>query len=212
MTTLQISPHDMAAKLAARLCHDLIGPAGGLNQALDLLQDPTAQDLHQDAMALIIQSGRDLIAKLAFARLALGSGDRSYAATELEALIGDLYRGQRAQLIWSVTEQTLRGVAARTLLNFSQMALACLPYGGAAHVITERSGAEILLVVTAKSPRVRPQMEVMSGLAGEPPGDGPPGQWVQAAFVCAAVTTAGGRLTMSASDGEICFSAYIPTL
>ena len=210
MMTLQISPHDMAAKLAARLCHDLIGPTGGLNQGLDLLQDSTAKDLHQDAMALIKQSGRDLIAKLAFARVAFGSGDRNYAAAELQSLTNDLYRGQRAQPIWSVNEGALKGVAARTLLNLIQIALTCLPYGGEAHVQTEQSPGEVRLRVTAISQRVRPPAEILSGLAGEPPGDGLPGLWVQAAFVHATVSAAGGHLRVRTSEGEVSFSADLP--
>ncbi|MGZ6019610.1 MAG: histidine phosphotransferase ChpT, partial [Phenylobacterium sp.] len=35
---------ELAAYLAARMCHDFISPASAIVSGLDLLEDPTAQD------------------------------------------------------------------------------------------------------------------------------------------------------------------------
>ncbi|MEO8114458.1 MAG: histidine phosphotransferase, partial [Phenylobacterium sp.] len=47
---------EFAAYLAARMCHDFISPASAIVSGLDLLEDPTAQDMRTEAMGLIAAS------------------------------------------------------------------------------------------------------------------------------------------------------------
>ena len=47
---------ELAAFLAARMCHDFISPASAIVSGLDLLDDPSAQDMRDDAMNLIASS------------------------------------------------------------------------------------------------------------------------------------------------------------
>ena len=63
----------LAALIAGKLCHDFISPAGAISSGLDLLKDPTAQDMRDDAMALIEASARKMVALVAFARVAFGA-------------------------------------------------------------------------------------------------------------------------------------------
>src|ERR1700761_4621491 len=67
------SQAELAAHLAGRLCHDLISPVSAIVSGLDLLEDPSAQDMRDDAMNLIAQSARKLASALSFARVAYGS-------------------------------------------------------------------------------------------------------------------------------------------
>ncbi|HET6971262.1 MAG TPA: histidine phosphotransferase, partial [Phenylobacterium sp.] len=39
-----VRPAELAAHLAARMCHDFISPASAISSGLDLLEDPSAQD------------------------------------------------------------------------------------------------------------------------------------------------------------------------
>ena len=48
----------IAAYLAARMCHDFISPVSAIVSGLDLLEDPEAQDMREDAMGLIAASGQ----------------------------------------------------------------------------------------------------------------------------------------------------------
>ncbi|OYX28684.1 MAG: histidine phosphotransferase [Caulobacterales bacterium 32-69-10] len=54
------SAAQIAAFLAARMCHDFISPVSAIVSGLDLLEDPDAQDMREDAMGLIAASGRKL--------------------------------------------------------------------------------------------------------------------------------------------------------
>ena len=68
-----IRPAELAAYLAARLCHDFISPASAIVSGLDLLDDPAAQDMREEAMGLIATSARKLADMLSFARVAFGA-------------------------------------------------------------------------------------------------------------------------------------------
>ena len=68
---------ELAAFIAGKLCHDFISPAGAIMSGLDLLEDPTAQDMRDDALALIEQSARKMVALVHFARVAFGAATTS---------------------------------------------------------------------------------------------------------------------------------------
>src|SRR6185312_13153270 len=78
----QASNHELATQLVAKLCHDFISPAGAIMSGLDLLEDPSAQDMKQEALNLISTSAKKLVTLVYFARVAFG------AATTSEAFSG----------------------------------------------------------------------------------------------------------------------------
>src|SRR5258708_5100521 len=62
--TTPVSGLQLAALLAARMCHDFISPAGAIVSGMDLLDDPTAQDMRDEALNLIGASAKKLVALL----------------------------------------------------------------------------------------------------------------------------------------------------
>ena len=82
------SPAELAASLAARLCHDFISPASAVVSGVDLLEDPASQDLRDDALALIAASARKLASLLQFCRVAFGASAAAdtFDVRDLEAL------------------------------------------------------------------------------------------------------------------------------
>ena len=52
---------EVAAFLAARMCHDFISPVSAMVSGLDLLDDPSAQDMRDEALGLIGASARKLV-------------------------------------------------------------------------------------------------------------------------------------------------------
>ena len=72
-TAAPVRPAEIAAYLAARMCHDFISPASAISSGLDLLDDPSAQDMREEAMGLITSSARKLADLLSFCRVAFGA-------------------------------------------------------------------------------------------------------------------------------------------
>ena len=113
---LPVESADLAAFIAGKLCHDFISPAGAIMSGLDLLEDPTAQDMRDDAMGLIRQSAKKMVALVHFARVAFGAATTSeqFTAAELHGLVAGLSEGGRASLDWRMTDEVFSKPEART--------------------------------------------------------------------------------------------------
>ncbi|MBS0359943.1 MAG: histidine phosphotransferase [Proteobacteria bacterium] len=208
----QLKPAELAAFLAARMCHDFISPASAIVSGLDLLEDPTAQDMRDDAMGLIASSARKLADLLAFCRVAFGASAsaETFDARELEKLARGVFAHMRAELDWQVEPPGVNKPTARTLLNLAQMAGAALPTGGSAKVRAVEEAGAIAIAVEAVGPRARLRPEVLAGLRGEGPGEGLHGHWVQARYVNLFVGDAGGRVLADVSEEKVTLAATIP--
>lgn len=207
-----LRPAELAAFLAARMCHDFISPASAIVSGLDLLEDPSAQDMRDDAMGLIAASARKLADLLSFTRVAFGASAsaETFDARELEKLAQGVFAHMRAQLDWQVEPAGVNKPAARALLNLAQMAGAALPTGGTAKVRAVEEGSSLAIAVEATGPRARLRPEVLAGLAGEGPGEGLHGHWVQARYVNLFVGDAGGRVFADVAEEKVTLVATLP--
>ena len=140
---------EVAAYLAARMCHDFISPASAIVSGLDLLDDPSAQDMKEDAMNLISGSARKLADLLSFTRVAFGASAsaETFDPRELEKLAQGVFNHMRATLDWQVEAPAVNKPAARALMNLAQMAGAALPMGGTAKVRAVAQDATIAIAV-----------------------------------------------------------------
>jgi histidine phosphotransferase ChpT len=189
-----VTPVELAAHLAARMCHDFISPAGAITSGLDLLEDPSAQDMRDDALALIADSARKLVAMLAFDRVAFGASQAAEAfdPRELERLAQGVFAHQRATL------------------NLAQICGAALPMGGEARIAVREDADATTVVGRAVGARVRLRPEVLDGLNGERLGEGLGGHWVQAFYLRSLVDAAGGALSVEIVEGEAMLTAKLP--
>lgn len=207
-----IRPAELAAYLAARMCHDFISPASAIVSGLDLLEDPSAQDMRDEAMGLIATSARKLTDLLQFSRVAFGASAaaETFDVRELEKLARGVFGHMRAELEWLVETPAVNKPAARALLNLAQMAGAALPTGGVARVRAVQEGASLAIAADAGGPRAKLRPEVLRGLRGEPLGEGLHGHWVQAYYVHLFLTDAGGRVFADVNEERVVFAATVP--
>jgi histidine phosphotransferase ChpT len=207
-----IRPAELAAYLAARMCHDFISPASAIVSGLDLLEDPSAQDMREEAMGLIATSARKLADLLQFSRVAFGASAsaETFDVRELEKLARGVFGHMRAELEWLVETPAVNKPAARALLNLAQMAGAALPTGGTARVRAVQEGASLAIAADASGPKAKLRPEVLRGLLGEPQGEGLHGYWVQAYYVNLFLTDAGGRVFADVNEERVMFAATVP--
>lgn len=207
-----VRPAEIAAYLAARMCHDFISPASAISSGLDLLEDPSAQDMKEEAMGLIVSSARKLGDLLQFCRVAFGASAsaETFDVRDLEKLAQGVFAHMRAELAWAVETPAVNKPAARAMLNLAQMAGAALPTGGTAKVRAVQEGASIAIAIEAIGPRARLRPEVLAGLQGQPLGEGLHGHWVQAYYTHLFVTDAGGRVFADVQEEKVVFAATVP--
>ena len=207
-----VGADELAARLAARLCHDLISPASAIVSGLDLLDDPTAKDMRDDAMDLIATSARKLVDLLAFSRVAFGAaaGAEAFDTAELERLAQSIFAHARAELAWMIEPRALAKPAARALLNLAQLAAGALPMGGVARATVQETGGRLTLSLEGRGPKARLHEEVRAGLAGEALGEGLGGRWVQAYYLHALVRAADGVTGAQVEDEAVTLTATLP--
>ena len=204
---------ELAAFIAGKLCHDFISPAGAIMSGLDLLEDPTAQDMRDDALSLIRQSARKMVAHVHFARVAFGAATTSeqFASADLRGLVSGLHEGGRATLDWRINDGTsFTKPQARILINLAWMTLGALPTGGVATVTARHDGERLQLIGSAEGSRARLKPEALTGLKGERLTEGLAGQWIQPYWLWLAVNEAGGRLDIASDEGRVGLIAQTP--
>ena len=203
-----LSPSELASHLAARLCHDFISPAGAIVSGLDLLDDPSAQDMREEAMSMIAASANKLVALIKFDRIAFGGGQGSevFDTRELQALVEGVFADMRAKLDWQVTAPGLEKPAARALLSLSQIGAGVLPAGGQVRVEAVEDATTSTVTVHAAG-RARLRGEVAEGLRGERLTEGRTGHWVQAYYLRRLIDEAGADLEIRTEEAQIIFTA-----
>jgi histidine phosphotransferase ChpT len=202
----------LAALVAGKLCHDFISPAGAISSGLDLLKDPSAQDMRDDAMGLIEASARKMIALVSFARVAFGAATSAerFSGAELGQLVSGLTEGGRATLNWAVADGSYSKPQARALVNLAYLTMAALPSGGVATVSARPDGGRLVIEGIAEGARARLKAEAVAGLAGRPLTEGLPGQWIQPYWLWLTAHDAGGRLEVQADEGRVTLAAHMP--
>ena len=202
----------LAALVAGKLCHDFISPAGAIASGLDLLKDPTAQDMREDAMGLIEASSKKMVALVAFARVAFGAATSAerFSGAELGELVSGLTEGGRAALVWNAGDDSYSKAQSRALVNLAWLTLAALPSGGTATISTRTGGGALVIEGRAEGARARLKGEAVAGLAGQPLAEGLPGQWIQPYWLWLTAHDAGGSLTVEAGEGEVVLTARMP--
>lgn len=212
-TSLPTGRAELAAYIAGKLCHDFISPAGAIMSGLDLLDDPSAQDMRDDALGLIRQSAKKMVAHVHFARVAFGSASTSegFNAAQLRELVANMNEGGRASLDWRIDEgQTFTKVEARILINLAWMTLSALAMGGTATLTARKDQGQCVIVGSAEGPRARLKPEAITGLKGERLTEGLPGQWIQPYWLWLAVDEAGGELKLAVEEGRVGLLARFP--
>lgn len=203
---------ELGAMLSARLCHDFMSPASAIASGLDLIEDPTTQDMREDAMRLIAQSATKLTDLLQFNRVAFGASAAAdvFDARDLERLVRGLFSHLRAELDWQVEPAGLNKPTARILLNLAQIGGEALPMGGTTKVRVVEAGDRYAISVESKGNRARLRPEVLSGLGGGPKGEAMGGHWVQAYYLHLIAKAAGGQVAAESAEETVTLAAWAP--
>ncbi len=128
--------------LAARLCHDLIGPVAAIGNGVELLAEDDAE-FRGDAVALVGDSARQATKRLQFYRFAYGYGGGGLAGPAPYLLATEFFAETSAECDY--------GGAARTL-PLDQQKLACAMLALAGEGLPR--GGKLVLEVGAAGPEV----------------------------------------------------------
>ena len=113
----------LAEMLATRLCHDLTGPIGAVNNGAEFL-DEEGFNMENEAVQLIVSSAHEAVNRLMFYRQAYGRvGDAGEAClADKKKIATDFFSGTKIKLDWPDSHTDAAGVPisqkmSRLLLN-----------------------------------------------------------------------------------------------
>lgn len=156
----------VAELLASRLCHDLVGPIGAVNNGMELLEDEDL-GMSDDAIQLSASSARQAASLLQFYRLAYGMtgariGDDLGNLRELAT--GFLASG-KTTLDWTMAGQPAGEMPdglGKLLLNVIVLGAECLPRGGTLGVsLAEGAGLEVAVTANGTGARLREESQLV---------------------------------------------------
>ena len=130
--------------LCSKLCHDLIGPIGAINNGLEFLEQGD-DDLNEEAMKLVKKSSRQAAKKLAYYRIALGtagSGDSIQCNTIVD-LIEKFAIEKNLVINWFGMEDHAQSKfgksSGKLLLNLVLILFDSLPRGGRVEITVSKN-------------------------------------------------------------------------
>lgn len=205
----------VAELLASRLCHDVVGPIGAVNNGMELLNDGDL-DMADDALKLATQSAQQAADLLQYYRMAYGmAGHRQGGDLKpMHDLAMRFFAHHKASLDWSasVMPSGLPESAGKLILNMLLLAGEALPRGGTVGVLfAEDDGVhEISVVAVGADAGLRE--ETRAGLADDVPVAELTPRSVQPYFTRQLARDMNGQLVVDAAGpGHLRFTAKLPT-
>lgn len=149
-TTQEADELELAALIASKICHDVIGPVGAIYNGLEVLDEDGDEQTREYAMNVIRSFTEQASAKLQFARFAFGAAGSAGAQIDLmnaHTITQGMLDKAKYSLDWNVAPGQMPKNPVKLLLNLVTCAISCLPKGGN-------------ISVTALGPHETPNFEV----------------------------------------------------
>lgn len=159
-----LPPAELAALVAARLCHDLVSPLGAIGNGVELLQmAPPGPAAGTAELALVAESVAAARARIASFRIAFGpAGDARMSRADLATALGELTATGRLK-----AELSSDGDATRAEVKLILLALMCLetalPWGGRVLICRTDTGWRVV----GEAQRTRPDLALWCWLGGD---------------------------------------------
>jgi histidine phosphotransferase ChpT len=164
----------LAALISSKICHDLAGQIGAINNGLELLEEENDEDTRYYALELIHNSAKAAWAQLDFHRLAFGASSSLGAVVPLghvEQVARRYIENPKRKIHWQANLQDIDKENAKLLLGVLSVALTSLPAGGDFYVGIQSSNAgrgparmKVGIICRGKSARIQEGVaEVFAG-------------------------------------------------
>ncbi len=163
----------MAEMLCTRLCHDLTGPIGAVNNGAEFLQEEGFEMQHE-AMQLILSSAGEAVNRLQFYRQAYGRQNEHGEASlsEQKQLVQAFFANTKIQVDWPDSHTDASSVSisqrmARLILNLLIISSGVLLKGGNIAIRLNESDAKRTVSLRASGEMVRMDPDVLRILTRE---------------------------------------------
>ena len=196
-----------ASLLCSRLCHDLIGSIGAINNGLEMVGGDNDKETQREAMELIGFAARDLRDKAQYLRVAFGlpgAGAVEMDLARTRSLAVNLFAGGKVDLDWPEhgSPPTLMPLEHKLLLNMLWLAGDALARGGSLRVAFAADVSHFTIIVVAEGQGVKLRDDLQRALEGQLPADELEAKSAQAYLTKVVADSVGASLTLEDGGGE----------
>jgi len=191
---------DLASLVASRLCHDVVGAVGAIQNGLELMgEDRSMADM---AIDLISKSTAQASARIQFARIAYGAagGSTMLDPAEGRRLTEALFAGERAGLDWRWNGPAAPREQVKLAMLLAAYASGAVPRGGS--VVVEEEGDALRVTASGSHVRQPAHLDVLTeGVEAQEP------QAVQPLLVMKLAAALGLSVEVTAAEDSLAFTA-----
>jgi histidine phosphotransferase ChpT len=200
----------LTAFMSSRICHDLVGPIGAINNGLELLEEETDEDARAYAQEVILNSAQAAWTRLEFARLAFGASSGMGQAIDIgqaERIARGYVEEGKHRLHWHAPKDVqLDKSHARLLMMMIAISIPALPVGGELHVDVANGHGAPTLTVRCAGRNARIPDKVDGILSGTDLDELDP-RSILPYYAARLADEAGMAITVVKADGDVVFTA-----
>ncbi|MEL6372983.1 MAG: histidine phosphotransferase family protein [Pseudomonadota bacterium] len=163
---------ELAALLASKICHDVVGPVGAFGNGLEMLATEDNQQAQAYAMDMLQNVSTQATARLEFARFAFGAAGSAGAQIDLamaqkltENYIGD----GKHTLTWAGPAGHMDKDYVKLLLNLVSSGISALPRGGTLGLTINGTLEKPQFVLRCAGQAARPPQHLTEFIIGKEP-------------------------------------------
>lgn len=121
----------LAELVVTKMCHDLSGPVGAVNNGIELLKDGS-ENIHDKSIELIEISAQEAVSRLLFFRQAYGVLHSHSQVNEdsLREIVVKFFAQKKITIIWPDSSQEMTNEMGKILLNTILVVSQALIHGG----------------------------------------------------------------------------------
>lgn len=202
--------------MASRLCHDLVGPVGAVNNGLELLEEELGEPggMGDDALRLAMDSARRAAQGLQFYRFAFGMAGSRVGGDlgEVETLVRQFLGSERTELVWEVAGDLAVAPedTGKVLLNMILIGKECLQGTGTLSSSVSAEDGGVALTVVAAGERASLRDDLRPALADDPAVEDLSPRTVHAYLAQLFARRLGATLACEAAAGRVRVSTVLP--
>lgn len=166
------SPLELSEIVTVKVCHDLAGPIGAMNNGAELLKDKASNGhVKEESLNLVEISAQEAVYKLMYFRQCYGtpSFDGEHNIEALRDMTLNYFQRSKITIDWQLPKPTfgtnviptVTTVAAKAVLNSILVVASSLVYGGTVKIWIARDFQKILFSVRGEGQLVKLSQDVL---------------------------------------------------
>ncbi len=160
---------ELAELLAVKICHDLSGPVGAVNNGVELLQEGS-EEIQEKSIELVEASAKDAVARLLFFRQAYGATNdqAEINLSSLKSLAENFFSQRSIELDWpaadinSTVTESIKNISGKLILNIILLVSTTLIYGGTILIRLDKN-----IKITGSGKAVKIDQSILAVLSGD---------------------------------------------